>query len=135
MPSRKRLASSPISRRPARAHRKECPAYDNGSDGEEFDDSAEDDDYRPDVEEGKSEKDNSPTPENNVEEEGYPNRITIIPYEKLLPLDGVEYSDIRVHKNTLLYLNDLRVSNNRDWFKSKNATPPKCTAISNARRP
>ncbi|KAK1966657.1 hypothetical protein LY78DRAFT_657043 [Colletotrichum sublineola] len=45
-------------------------------------------------------------------------RVTIIPLEKLRPLDGVDYSDETVHKNTLLFLKDLKAHNQRSWLKS-----------------
>ncbi|KAK1565827.1 uncharacterized protein LY79DRAFT_573280 [Colletotrichum navitas] len=45
-------------------------------------------------------------------------RVTIIPLEKLRPLDGVDYSDETVHKNTLLFLKDLKSHNQRSWLKS-----------------
>lgn len=45
--------------------------------------------------------------------------ITIIPYEKLRPLGGIDYEDHKVHPNTLLYLTDLKANNTRAWFKSK----------------
>ncbi|KAF7625150.1 hypothetical protein AFLA_002024 [Aspergillus flavus NRRL3357] len=43
--------------------------------------------------------------------------VTIIPHETLRPINGVEYSDYKIHKNTLLYLMDLRANNRRSWFK------------------
>ncbi|KAE8167971.1 hypothetical protein BDV40DRAFT_295092 [Aspergillus tamarii] len=43
--------------------------------------------------------------------------VTIIPHETLRSLNGVEYSDYKVHKNTFLYLMDLRANNRRTWFK------------------
>ena len=45
--------------------------------------------------------------------------VTIIPHETLRSLNGVEYSDYKVHKNTFLYLMDLRANNRRTWFKRK----------------
>lgn len=45
--------------------------------------------------------------------------VTIIPHETLRPINGVEYSDYKIHKNTLLYLMDLRANNRRSWFKRK----------------
>ncbi|KAK2024044.1 hypothetical protein LX32DRAFT_643997 [Colletotrichum zoysiae] len=45
-------------------------------------------------------------------------RVTIIPLEKLRPLGGVDYSDETVHKNTLLFLKDLKAHNQRSWLKS-----------------
>ncbi|KAI8254627.1 hypothetical protein K4K56_008268 [Colletotrichum sp. SAR 10_98] len=45
-------------------------------------------------------------------------RVTIIPLEKMRGLDGVEYSDETLHKNTLLFLKDLKANNVRSWLKS-----------------
>ncbi|GKT65996.1 glycoside hydrolase family 92 protein [Colletotrichum tofieldiae] len=45
-------------------------------------------------------------------------RVTVIPLEKLRPLDGVDYLDETVHKNTLLFLKDLKAHNQRSWLKS-----------------
>ncbi|KAF6834169.1 hypothetical protein CPLU01_05147 [Colletotrichum plurivorum] len=44
--------------------------------------------------------------------------VTIIPHEKLRPDGGMEYSDETVHKNTLLFLRDLKANNKRSWLKS-----------------
>ncbi|OHF00211.1 hypothetical protein CORC01_04400 [Colletotrichum orchidophilum] len=54
------------------------------------------------------------------EEEDYEGerRVTVIPLEKLRGLDGQDYSDDTVHKNTMLFLQDLRAHNQRSWLKS-----------------
>ncbi|KAL4919650.1 hypothetical protein BDW62DRAFT_216796 [Aspergillus aurantiobrunneus] len=109
MPTRKRLAASPVARRTVKARK------DNSRRGN----SDSDDDYQPDVEEVGIEENKSPTPEIAVKyETPRMTTTTIIPYEKLRPLDGIEYCDTRVHKNTLLYLKDLRANNTRAWFTS-----------------
>ncbi|KAI2772745.1 hypothetical protein F4815DRAFT_416326 [Daldinia loculata] len=46
------------------------------------------------------------------------NRITFIPAIKLRDTDGVEYEDTRLHKNTFLFLEDLKANNERSWLKS-----------------
>ncbi|KAL4993778.1 hypothetical protein BDV10DRAFT_199319 [Aspergillus recurvatus] len=119
--SRKRLAASPVAQRIAKIQRNDSAATGvngNGSDEEGSGDSDNDDDYRPDTEEDEGEKSGSPASEKDVEKEDSPRKTTIIPYEKLRPLDGIEYSDTRVHKNTLLFLEDLRTNNKRAWLKS-----------------
>ena len=72
-------------------------------DGEEYEDEdgGEDDDEDDDEDE---------------EEEG---RVTFIPMPKLRDTGGVEYTDTRLHPNTLLFLGDLKANNNRKWLKSK----------------
>ncbi|WJG35655.1 uncharacterized protein FOBCDRAFT_203903 [Fusarium oxysporum Fo47] len=42
--------------------------------------------------------------------------VMIILHEALRPCDGVEYSDHRVHTNTLMYMKDLKANNRRSWF-------------------
>ncbi|KAI0104461.1 hypothetical protein F4814DRAFT_430841 [Daldinia grandis] len=46
------------------------------------------------------------------------NRITFIPAIQLRDTDGVEYEDTRLHKNTFLFLEDLKANNERGWLKS-----------------
>ncbi|KAI0477294.1 hypothetical protein GGR56DRAFT_636649 [Xylariaceae sp. FL0804] len=45
-------------------------------------------------------------------------QVTVIPDPELRPLGGVKYEDTRVHKNTLLFLGDLKENNERAWLKS-----------------
>ncbi|KAI1141773.1 hypothetical protein F5Y05DRAFT_272995 [Hypoxylon sp. FL0543] len=45
------------------------------------------------------------------------NRITFIPAIQLRGTDGVDYEDTRIHRNTLLFLKDLRANNERAWLK------------------
>lgn len=44
-------------------------------------------------------------------------RVTIIPKPKLRDIDGVPYEDEKLHKNTLLFLKDLKANNKRTWLK------------------
>lgn len=46
------------------------------------------------------------------------NRITFIPAVQLRDTGGVDYEDTRLHKNTLLFLKDLRANNKRSWLKT-----------------
>ncbi|KAL3433962.1 hypothetical protein BDV09DRAFT_186289 [Aspergillus tetrazonus] len=120
MPCRKRSVRSPIEKRTAKIRRKDstgADADDNWSHEDEFEDSYNDEEYQPASSQDDTERDGSSAPEKELGEEDYYPRTTIIPYEKLRPLDGIEYSSTRVHRNTLLYLIDLRANNNRDWFK------------------
>ncbi len=43
--------------------------------------------------------------------------MTFIPLEGLRGDGGVPYEDERIHKNTLLFLGDLRANNKRSWLK------------------
>ncbi|TWU73086.1 hypothetical protein ED733_004123 [Metarhizium rileyi] len=45
-------------------------------------------------------------------------KVEIIPLEKMRDTGGVEYEDQKIHKNTLLFLKDLKANNKRTWLKS-----------------
>ncbi|QPG94368.1 hypothetical protein C2857_005786 [Epichloe festucae Fl1] len=47
-----------------------------------------------------------------------PRKVEIIPLEKMRDTGGVDYADYKVHKNTLLFLKDLKANNKRSWLKS-----------------
>ncbi|KAJ4415022.1 hypothetical protein N0V82_007604 [Gnomoniopsis sp. IMI 355080] len=63
-------------------------------------------------------------PESDAEEvddeddEDAPPRVTITPLVKLREIGGVPYEESRLHKNTLLFLKDLKANNKRSWLKS-----------------
>ncbi|RKL13348.1 hypothetical protein BFJ68_g7337 [Fusarium oxysporum] len=56
--------------------------------------------------------------EDDEDDEDAPPKVTIIPLEKLRDTDGVEYEDFKLHKNTMLFLRDLKAHNQRPWLKS-----------------
>ncbi|KAI0888145.1 uncharacterized protein GGS22DRAFT_93754 [Annulohypoxylon maeteangense] len=66
-------------------------------------------------EESDAEEDDDDDDDDDDEEE---NLITFIPAVKLRDLDGVDYEDERLHKNTFLFLKDLKANNNRKWLKA-----------------
>ena len=47
-------------------------------------------------------------------------RVKIIPIDPMRDTGGVDYADEIVHKNTLLFLKDLKKNNKRPWLKCKN---------------
>ncbi|WYZ43534.1 hypothetical protein EsH8_VI_001233 [Colletotrichum jinshuiense] len=64
----------------------------------------------------KPDEDDEEEEEEEDDEDG--RKVTIIPLEKLRPLGGVDYADETVHKNTLLFLKDLKAHNQRSWLKA-----------------
>ncbi|KAF4334173.1 hypothetical protein FBEOM_11997 [Fusarium beomiforme] len=56
--------------------------------------------------------------DDDEDDEDAPPKVTIIPLEKLRDTDGVEYEDFKLHKNTMLFLRDLKANNQRPWLKS-----------------
>ncbi|KAF5677997.1 hypothetical protein FCIRC_6598 [Fusarium circinatum] len=56
--------------------------------------------------------------DDDEDDEDAPPKVTIIPLEKLRDTDGIEYEDFKLHKNTMLFLRDLKAHNQRPWLKS-----------------
>ncbi|RYO90360.1 hypothetical protein DL766_001177 [Monosporascus sp. MC13-8B] len=52
--------------------------------------------------------------EGSEDEDG---RVTFIPLPQLRDTGGVDYDDARLHRNTLLFLRDLKANNKRSWLK------------------
>lgn len=62
--------------------------------------------------------------EEDDEDSDAPPRVIVLPLKQLRGLDGVEYEDTRLHKNTLLFLQDLKANNKRSWLKSESSKHP-----------
>ncbi|KAM3562969.1 hypothetical protein MY1884_001514 [Beauveria asiatica] len=56
--------------------------------------------------------------EDDDDDENRQMKVTIVPLEKLRDDGGVPYEDHKVHRNTLLFLKDLKANNRRPWLKS-----------------
>lgn len=78
---------------------------DDDDDGDEY--AEEDSDVKPE----------SDDEEEDDDDEDAPPRVTITPLVKLREIGGVPYEDTRLHKNTLLFLKDLKANNKRSWLK------------------
>lgn len=74
----------------------------------------DDDDVYAEQESEEKEKDDE-----DDEDDFETNRYTITPLIKMRDLGGVPYEDDRLHKNTLLFLKDLKANNERSWLKCK----------------
>lgn len=55
--------------------------------------------------------------DDDEDDDDAPRKVTIIPLEKMRDAGGVEYEDRKLHKNTLLFLKDLKANNKRPWLK------------------
>jgi hypothetical protein len=62
-------------------------------------------------------KDEDEDDEDEDEDEDGPRKVEIIPLEKLRDTGGVSYEDHKLHKNTMLFLKDLKANNKRPWLK------------------
>lgn len=75
--------------------------------------------------------DEESTPEGAADEEGNddsfdedaPPKVTYIPLPKLRDTGGIPYEDDRLHKNTMLFLKDLKANNKRVWLKCTSPPP------------
>lgn len=81
---------------------------------EDQDDGDEYNDEKPEEEE-----DGDDDEDEDEDDEDAPPKVRIVPLEKMRDTGGVEYEDNKIHKNTLLFLKDLKVNNKRSWLKCK----------------
>ncbi|KAI1480921.1 hypothetical protein F4774DRAFT_376463 [Daldinia eschscholtzii] len=65
----------------------------------------------------KAKKEADSEEESDDDDDDEENRITFIPAIQLRDTNGVEYEDTRLHKNTFLFLKDLKANNQRSWLK------------------
>lgn len=66
--------------------------------------------------EDEDNKENDDEDDDDDDDDG-PRKVEIIPLEKLRDTGGVPYEDHNVHKNTMLFLKDLKANNKRPWLK------------------
>lgn len=66
-----------------------------------------------------AEDDDDDEEEEEEEDDDRPLKRTVIPLEKMRDAGGVEYADSKVHKNTMLFLKDLKANNKRPWLKCR----------------
>lgn len=71
------------------------------------------------AEEESEDKDDDDDSDQESDDEDAAPRVTIIPYKELRDTGGVRYEDERLHKNTMLFLKDLKANNKRSWLKCK----------------
>lgn len=90
---------------------KHTPEEEDDDDGDEY--AEEDSDAKPESDEEEEDDD----------DEDAPPRVTITPLVKLRDIGGVPYEDTRLHKNTLLFLKDLKANNKRSWLKCMAPNP------------
>lgn len=78
----------------------------------------ESEDQYEDDEEDEEEED-----DDDEQDEDAPMKTKVIPLVKLRDTGGVEYGDDKIHKNTLLFLRDLKANNRRPWLKCECTEP------------
>ncbi|KAL7811432.1 hypothetical protein V8C44DRAFT_330419 [Trichoderma aethiopicum] len=98
--------SAPIQPKKRSRGRPPKKAKEESDDADQYNDVPDDEDDK-DVED-----------EDEDDDEDGPRRVEIIPLEKLRDTGGVSYEDHRLHKNTMLFLRDLKANNKRPWLKS-----------------
>lgn len=85
-----------------------------------------------DGEDAYDDKEAAPAEEDDDEEEydsDAPPKVTFIPLPKLRDTGGVPYTDETLHKNTMLFLKDLKAHNERPWLKCKLLYPQTYTSL------
>lgn len=83
---------------------------------EDDDDNDDADDFKEDIIDKDDEDDDDD--DDDSDEDEMP-KVTIIPLIKMRDTGGVDYEEDRLHKNTMLFLKDLKANNNRDWLKCR----------------
>lgn len=64
-------------------------------------------------------EDNSGDNEKDADGDEVDTKVTVVKVPSLRPDGGMEYADEYVHKNTALFLKDLKQHNERPWLKCK----------------
>lgn len=95
------------SRKGDSVNRRRSKAEDVVSD--EYEDDAAGDQGEDDEEENGGEDDD--------DEDDFDTKVTVVKVPGLRPDGGMDYADEYVHKNTALFLKDLKQNNNRPWLK------------------
>lgn len=101
-------------RKGASVNRRTSKAEDVVSD--EYEDDAAGDQRDDEEEEGGAEDDE--------DEDDFDMKVTVVKIPGLRPDGGMEYADEYVHKNTALFLKDLKQNNNRPWLKCMSSLDP-----------
>lgn len=105
--------TEPAAKKRRKATSKRETKYEEESEDryEESADEAHHDDEQNEYNDGNQEE------EEGEEEDDAPRKVVILPLEKLRDTGGVDYADHKVHRNTLLFLKDLKANNRRAWLK------------------
>ncbi|CAH0018526.1 unnamed protein product [Clonostachys rhizophaga] len=96
---------------------KESDDEDEYNEDEKSEEDQDDGDEYNDEKPGE-EEDGDDDEDEDEDDEDAPPKVRIVPLEKMRDTGGVEYEDNKIHKNTLLFLKDLKVNNKRSWLKS-----------------
>lgn len=80
------------------------------------------DQYVEDEEDGEAEVEEEEDDDDD-DDEGV-RKVIIKPLEQMRDTGGVEYEDHKVHKNSMLFLRDLKANNEREWLKCKSIFHP-----------
>jgi hypothetical protein len=71
----------------------------------------------------KAESDAADDDDNDDEvDEDAPMKVQVLPLEQMRGTGGVEYADHKLHKNSMLFLKDLKANNRRPWLKCKSVS-------------
>ncbi|KAJ6788357.1 hypothetical protein PWT90_07297 [Aphanocladium album] len=78
---------------------------------------SDEDEYTAEAQLAEEAEDEDEDGDEDEDDENRPMKVTIVPLEQMRGEDGVPYEDHKVHKNTLLFLKDLKANNRRPWLK------------------
>lgn len=113
---RGRPAKSAIGNETKKREDSEEDFQDATEDSPEEDEGDDDDEFKDDSENGANGDDGDYDEDDEIDESA-PMKTQIIPLEVMRDTGGVDYADEKLHKNTSLFLRDLKANNKRSWLK------------------
>uniref|UniRef100_A0A8H7NFB7 DUF2461 domain-containing protein n=1 Tax=Bionectria ochroleuca TaxID=29856 RepID=A0A8H7NFB7_BIOOC len=108
-------ATAPAEKKKKRIEKESDDEDEYNEDEKSEEDQDDGDEYN---DEKPGEEENGDDDEDDDDDEDAPPKVRIVPLEKMRDTGGVDYEDNKIHKNTLLFLKDLKVNNKRSWLKS-----------------
>ncbi|KZZ96676.1 hypothetical protein AAL_03905 [Moelleriella libera RCEF 2490] len=104
-------AAPPARKRPRKTITSRTNNVDSSDDDEQYQDDSSTEDANHEEEEQEDDNDDD-------DDDAAPRKVQIIPLVKMRDTGGVDYADHKLHRNTLLFLKDLKANNKRSWLKS-----------------
>lgn len=76
------------------------------------------DEYKEDSAAGQDEDEaDEEEPEEDQDQNEFATKVTVVKVQSLRPDGGMDYGEDFIHKNTALFLKDLKAHNQREWLK------------------
>lgn len=107
-------AAPPARKRPRKTITPRTKNVDSSDDDEQYQDESSTEVANHEEEEQEEEDEEE---DDDDDDDAAPRKVQIIPLVKMRDTGGVDYADHKLHRNTLLFLKDLKANNKRSWLK------------------